>query len=317
MSQTLNLANFNSINLKEATFLTSDAAAAQAVLTVQNNQNFAADDFFILGALGSEASELLSVSSVSGSSGVTASASLARTHRQNEPVTKLAANKLRIYRAAASGSSAPADTDFSLLATIDIDTDQMQTQYTDSGGSSNYWYKYTYYNSVASTETTLAESIAVRGGGVGNYASIESIRREAGIVNNRWVSDPEVDEKRQAAQQEINSRLSGIYTLPFTSPINPLIAEITRLLAAGFILLKNYGPQSTITTADGEQKVNKARELLSKLDSKELVLTDTSGTDISVPGTGAGFTGWPDASTETAAPTSGGGERKFRVSDRY
>lgn len=317
MSQTLNLANFNSINLKEATYLTSDAAAAQAVLVVENNQNFVADGFFILGALGSEASELLSVSSVATTSGITAATNLARAHKKGEAVTGLIANKLRIYRAAASGSTVPADASFSLLDTIDIDTDQMQTQYTDDSGSSSYWYKYTYYNSVASTETTLAESIAVRGGGYGNYASIESIRREAGILNNRWIGDPEVDEKRQAAQQEINSRLSGMYTLPFTSPINPLIAEITRLLAAGFILLRQYGPQGVSTTTDGEQKVNKARELLNKLDTKELVLTDTSGADTSIPGTGAGFSGWPTASTKTASSEVGGGERKFRVSDRY
>lgn len=315
MSVTLKIENFGAANIKETTQLGSSSAASQAVATVLNSQNFVTDDFFIVGNLGAEQSELRKVSSVSGSN-ITATANFTYPHNKYVPVTKLLGDKIRVYRASNVDGSIPADTSFSLLATLDIDADQPDTLYVDSSGSDAYWYKFTYYNSVSSGETGKEESIAVRGGASGNYCSVEEIRGEAGLKNNRWISDSDVDTKRIEAQAEIDAALQGIYSVPFTPPINAQITNITKLLAAGFVLLKDYGPLNNGSSKDGQKKVDEARAILARIKTKELVLTDSDGGSLAIVGA-AGFSGWPNNDTATTAAESGGAERMFRASDQY
>lgn len=321
MSQTITIANYPARNILEKTALTADANSGQAVLSVENNQNFSADKHVVVGRIGSETLEKVQVLSVAGTTTITATANLARTHQKFDTVTRILGNKIRVYRADNADGTAPADGSFTLLTTIDIDFDDQQTKYTDPDGSSDYWYKVTFYDSVGTTETAIGDSTAVRGGGYGNYASVESIRKEAGLQGNTYISDDLIDEKRQAAQALINSTLSGRYVVPFTAPINPLISEITRVLAAGYVLTKEFGNTASSTYKEGMDKIERVTNasktgLLDRIDSGSLSLVGATGvTEESA--TGGNVSGWPNSSTSTADSTVGGAPRQIRMSDRY
>lgn len=318
MSQTLKLPNFHTNNIVETSVLDADAAIATTSLAVRFSDQMTTDGYLFIGEFGGEGSELAVLNTITDADTVTIDApGLVKAHKRFEPATILFGNKLRIYRASNVDGTTPADGDFSLLDTIDIDVDQAQTTYEDATGGSDYWYKYIYYNSVLTSGTNIADATAVRGGSIGNYASIESIRREAGLQNNKYIADDFIDEKRQAAQQVINSTLSGIYTIPFTAPINPGIAEVTRLLAAGYLLTANYGALNTLNTNEGEAKIKRAMDMLAGYRNGSSQVVDETGTTIALPGTAGGFGGWPNSTTATAAPTEGGATRAFRMSDKY
>ena len=316
MSATFELINYTENNVLEKTRLAADADASTTSLTVENNQNIAADSYLVLGNLGAEQAELLQVSSVSGNTAVTSN-STDFNHKKFDPITRLFGNKLRIYRASNVDGTQPDDDAFALLDTIDIDIDQSNTSYTDADGSSSYWYKYTFYNSTSTAETDLATSMAVRGAAFGEYCSIYDIRRQAGFTNNPYISDALIIEKRSEAQARIHSALSGIYTVPFTEPINPLIQQVTRLLSAGYLLLTDFGPMTNNSTADGQKMIDQAEAILEKLNTKQLVLVDSTGEDTSIAGTAGSYSGWPNGTTDTADESVGGSARSFRMSDRY
>lgn len=318
MSQTISAPNFGQLNIKEKSKLDADAAVAATNLTVQYNDNIAADDILFIGRIGSESGEAKEIASTSNATAIVLAAGLSKPHTRFEDIITLFGDKIRIYYAANVDGTEPSDDDATLLQTVSIDYDQMETSYTDDDGGSDRWYKYTYYNSGSGSETPLSESRWRRGGNVGNYASIESIRRKAGITNNRYITDAYVEEKRQFAQALINSTLVGIYTLPVSEPIPELLAEITRLLAAGSLLLSDYGPLNSLDTKEGQamidQVMNKDKTgYLDRLDSKQLVLIGQDGVSLAIEGSGDSFKMYPDENTATDDVENGGGPRMFRT----
>ena len=316
MSVILKIKNFNSLNVSEETQLSDSIASGVTSLPVINGSSFTANKYVVIGDRGTDGAELRTISSANATS-VTASVATSRGHSQYDKVSELFGNKIRIYVADNVDGSAPDDGDFTSLVDVDISVDKMETVYEHAVGDSTKWYKYTYYDSIGDLETDLSSSTAVRGGGLNVYASLESIRREAGISNNPYITDTDVDQKRLMAQAEIDGALSGIYVVPFSAPINPLIERITILLAAGHILLEQYGPVRSLSNANGNNKLNEARELLRKLDVKELKLLDVNGADTSIPGSASGVSGWPNSTTATTELESGGSERAFRTGERY
>lgn len=324
MSANLRINNFDSINIKEVSTLLADAAAATAALTLENNQSITTNDFVIVGVLGSEGSEKAMVLSASGGTSVTLNANLALAHKRGDALTALRGDQIKVYRAVNVSGSCPADAAFTAVGsgTINIDPDQLNTDFQDSTGGSSYWYKFTYKNSTTSDETDLADAVAARGGGYGNYCSVDEIRTEAGFDHNRYVTDATIDSRRIDAEDEINTELSGIYTLPF-SPVPPTVARITRLIAAGLLLLTEYGAVSTGTNKEGNDKLKQGRDLLSELKTREKVLVDPTGTSM-VLGTASVVTSWPNDTTagliSDMGPTGDyqhGGDNKFRMNKRF
>lgn len=314
MSQSLQISNFDQINIKEKTTLNADTIIGATSVALAYSNNILANDYMYVGRRGSESGEVSTVTSVTDAITVVIAA-LTKPHNRFDDVTTLFGNKIQVYRAVNVDGTAPLDAAFATLGSpIDIDFDQVQTYFTDAAGGSGYWYKYTYRNSFTATETALADCPAVRGGVVGQYCSIESIRKEAGFQNNRNITDADIDQKRQAAQGHINSELGGIYVVPFTSPIHPFVAELTRIYAAGMLLTKDYGTVKAFSTNEGKAKMDWVDGQLKLLKDKTAVLRDVLGNDTSVPNAG-GFTMYPDASTDGAAVADGG--PKFTSADRH
>lgn len=322
MAQTLEINNFSAPNILELSQLDADNAAGDVTLTIKNNNNIGVNDFIVIGTLGSETSEIKKVSAVSGATGLTVPA-LSFKHNRFEAITKLFGDQITVYRAANVNGIQPADASFAVFSgsNFSIDIDQLATNFSDSTGSSSYWYKYVYTNSVSGLSTNLADSSSARGQGYNNYASLDDIRGQAGFRNARYITDAMIDEKRQTAQQTINAMLVGLYTIPFQSPINPLVRDMTIRLAAGWLLLQQYSHVANANTVKGQDMVDSVTNKdktgdLDKLALGNLTLTDANGNAMDIEGAGAdAFNSWPDTTTASAAASDGGGARLFRISD--
>lgn len=331
MSAKITLDNFPLVNQLEKGEINADAAVGATALTLKNNQGFAATDVVLLGNPGADGSELSTISAVNADQVTVTVGATKLKHVQHERITKLYGTQAKIYRAPNTSGNEPADSAFTLLATVTLEPDQPSSTYNDAAGSSDYWYKYTYYNPTSLAETDRVQSPAVRGEGdsSANYCLIDDVREEAGFKNATYITDAMIDVKRQAAQAEINAALGGYYSVPFQQPVNAFITDITRRLAAGLLLLEQFGAFDTQNTQNGQKKVDGARADYKDLQAGSKTLKDQSGASIATTGTSggsaAGFSGWPNDKTGTTgqqydslgAPIAGSGDFSFRVDDRY
>ena len=307
MAQLLRPTNFDNINIAERTELSADVAASQKIANVLSSQGIEANNYYVLGKLGGELSELAQVDSVTGNA-ITAEANYTQAHKKGDAVTKLFGNKIKLYRAANIDGSIPVDGDFSLLTTIDIEVDQQYTEYNDSTGSSSYWYKKTYFNSFNSSESSLADAVAIRGGNYGNYVTPEEVQGEAGLSNNKWIPNSVYQDKLVKAQSEVNTSLRiGKYTLPL-SVVPQIVKNATLLIAAGYVLLRDYGPENTGTNKEGERKLAEGRKLLAIIE-KGGDLTGDDGTPITNDSTGR-VNGFPTDNEYPTAPM-------FSITDKF
>lgn len=314
MAQTLNIRNFGSLNLLQATQLSANIAASSNSLPVINAAGFTTD-YLLIGVIGSDVAELLPNTSTNSGLSIPLSNPTILPHNQGDPICALFGNQLNIYRALDAGQGLqPPDSSFVLLDTIDIDPNSASTLYSDPSGGGNYWYKFTYYNENSSAETSLGSAVAVRGNFTVNYCSIDEIRREAGFQFANYITEDQIDEKRQAAQDEINGALDDFYQTPLQPPINSWLKNICIRLSAGLLRLAQYSSISD-PQVNGQNMYDAAQLDLDKLIMKERVLVNKQGQALDGPGATGGIEGMPNSSTATAPKSQGGAPRVFRMGD--
>src|ERR1700719_4194142 len=284
MSQSFRIPNYPDLNLQDVTALTADAAAAQAVINVLGVQGMNTNDFGVVGNPGSLTGEIHEIQSITNTS-ITFTGNLINLHRQTEPFTTLFGNQIKGYRVLNTNNYPPSDTDFAAnplgSTPFDIDQDSPITLFTDLGGSSQYWYKFVYYNENTGAETALSASFPIRGG-INHYCSIEDVRREAGLLQDNQIQSTQVAVRRDQAESEVDGALlaSG-YSLPLVDAmgnpfIPPVISNITRLIAAGYVLIQDYGPISSGDTKDGEMKQKAGLGLLTEIQDHTIILVDSN-----------------------------------------
>lgn len=316
----LEIDNFPAINIKDKLILTADVAAGITSLPVVNSEGVSADDFMVLGNLGSEYSEKVQAAHTGFApdrSHVVVAAATAAAHSEFDPMWVLFGNQIKVWRAPNVDGTPPADTAFILLTTIDVDYDETSTAYEDAAGSNAYWYKVTYLNSTTNVETDIADSpILIRGGNYGTYTTISAIRKEAGLWNNEFITDSAIDAARYRAQYEIDGALQGLYVVPFQPPVNPMISALVEKLAAFYLLSTDYGPMASGNSKDADKKMTEYQRLMEKIDSKNYVLTDANGNELAIDGAG-GNKSWPNDTTETTPVDQGGSNRQFRYGMRF
>jgi len=316
MAEIIRLINFNPLNTAEKSKLNADAAASQAVIQAENAQGYATDDYVIVGQLGNEKSELRQISSITNQN-ITLTANLSFAHKRFEVITKLRGNQIRIYRAVNVTGKPPADASFSILATVNIDPEQLYSEYTDATGGSGYWYKQTYYNSTSTAETPLSNSEAIRGGDYGHYATLWEIRNEAGFQNNDYVTDDIISRFRDNAESLVKGALRAAgYTLPIPTdiPVPGALNNATLLLAAGYLLLQDYGVGYDGTNKEGTQKIDLGNKILEDIRNRNMYLVGIDEVAIPVSDSVAG---WPDDTTATAEEADAGGDVLVRISKRF
>lgn len=252
-------------------------------LTLASAEGFANGDIIYVGQLTREGCEKAVIQSVTEETTVSLVSPIGLAHGRFKAVSSVVGSKIRIYKATNVDGTVPADAAFSVLATREIDPDQLSTYYTDSTGDSNYWYRYAY-NESNSAETDLDDSDARRGDDFGHYASPTEIRKEAGFDNALNLSDTVIDQQRRAAESEINTALASKYTTPF-SLVPEIIHTLTIQLAAGLLLQNAYRG-----TDRGKGKLKAGRDLIMALQNGDQTITDENGTAIT---SGEGISSFP------------------------
>lgn len=146
----------------EQTSLSTPVYAGGTSLLVKNTDKFANTNRILIGALGAEKSEITSVSGSPTPTTITTPA-LKFPHSTDDPVYQLQFDQIKFYK-----SSLGVNGTYSLLVTLDIDTDNVDllTSYNDTTGLPGDYYKITFYNSVTLEESDFSDPIAGAGSDV-------------------------------------------------------------------------------------------------------------------------------------------------------
>ncbi len=157
----MNILNWNhpDIEQNQNTALVSQANAGDTVLTVINTKGIALNKLLLVGTYGSEDAEIVKVHTTTALTDtvITLAAALKFSHSTDTQVTLLDYDQIEIYRATAKGGS------YSLVTTIDITPDEEATNYKDSDGSANDYYKIKYKNSIDSAVSGFSAEIPAGG----------------------------------------------------------------------------------------------------------------------------------------------------------
>jgi len=259
--------------LTEITYLSDDATAGTS-LSVENAQGFVANDYIVIGRMGNEMAELRKIASVT-SNTITLSSATNFSHVDGTQVQKILFNQRKFYRSDSETGT------YQLIATKDIEVDRPDgTFYEDSAGTSSSWYKATYYNEYTLTETSLDDAIACQAAESDHYTSLDEIRKQAGFEEAFGISNENISEYRDEAESEFESSISSIYTIPLSSKPK-IVRQIIDLLAAGNLLIKEYGMEADIEISkSGQRMIDRAYELIGKIVKGELKLLDDDGAEI-------------------------------------
>jgi hypothetical protein len=298
IKQTFNVPDFLSNNIITVLDLAADANAGQNQATFINVEGIASNDWIVFSP-NTEKAEIVQVQSISGQT-ITFTGNLVLNHKNHETVKKLFGNQIQVWRGPNVDGTIPNDSTFVVLGSpITIQPDQPYTQVTDAAASSDWWYKFTYHNPTSGADTDLSEAEAVRGGGYGDLCSIQDIIDESGL--NDVHTDPSLlAGYRAESQSEVNGGLASAgYLIPLQTATGALftpanVTGITKRLAAGFALSRNYGTVKPGNAKNGLEKRDEARQAIAMIQLNDVLLLDSTGQQLAKTQL---VSGYPDDST--------------------
>jgi len=174
----------------EKSYLLNPYSVGATSILVKNSDRIAANDRIMLGEMGQEKTEVVTVSAVAGDGNTLTVGATVFSHSADDPVYRLRFDQVKFYRST-TGSSGT----YSLLSTqaLDVDNADLQTFYDDTTGLSTYYYKTTVYHSISTVESAFSDPIA--GGGwrreqVGHI--IDEILQEVGDTQEVHVTRTEL-----------------------------------------------------------------------------------------------------------------------------
>jgi hypothetical protein len=184
------------------TRISSDVAASASSSTVENNEDLTTDDYVVLGKYGEEKSEIVKLTSVTGNTTIGHTVGPVFAHAANTQVAKIPYNQIQIYRATSESGS------YSLIATIDITPDELETTYNDSDGTTSSWYKTRFYNVVGTTYSDYSNALEGTGYDEDSLRSIaDEILEEFGDSNSDEVSRNMVSRLARSAVRKLTVKL--------------------------------------------------------------------------------------------------------------
>jgi len=194
------------IDKREPTFLTAAVAAAGTSLTVQDNNQFLTDnEFYLLGQIGSETSEIVQKNG-SGTLGTTIAVdAITFAHPINTPLYRLDYNQFRLAHSTTTSTS---DIDAANVATQNLQFDDTYTRYQDSTYTTGYFFV-RFFNSQTSTFSDYSAPIPV--GGHTQLSLWEIARRvykHLGFLNNDDMDESQV--KFSEVRRAINDKQRDI-----------------------------------------------------------------------------------------------------------
>lgn len=174
----------------EKAYLTNPYSAGATSIETTNNNRFAANDRIMIGEMGHEKTEVVTVSAVNANGTSITIGATVFDHEADTPVYKLRFDQVKFYR-----STTTEDGSYSVIATVDMDVDNanLTTIYDDTTGTSAYYYKMTVYHSISTLESAYTDVIGGEGwrrNQVGNI--IDEILREVGDPQEQNVTRTEL-----------------------------------------------------------------------------------------------------------------------------
>lgn len=174
----------------EKSYLSLSTAVGVTSLTVKNSDRFAANQRIMIGQMGQEKTEVVTVSAVNADGITITVGATVFPHSADDPVFVLQFDQVKYYRSTTTSTGT-----YTLLTTVslDVDNENLQTIYDDVSGLTTYYYKVSMYHSISTVESALSDPIP--GGGfsrnqVGNI--IDEILQEVSDVNEVHVTRNEV-----------------------------------------------------------------------------------------------------------------------------
>ena len=287
--------------------LNADAAAGSSVaLTLVSNEGLAVNDYIAIGYEGTELAELQKISAVTGDAQVTVG-TLKFAHKTGDPIVLYRFNQRKFYGSLTKDGTYTELTSDGSPKDIQVD-DPQGTLLEYTTGEGFLFFKATYFNSTATTETAEADAEAVEADESKRYCSIFAIRKQAGLVINPFITDGIIETFRKRAESEINSSLFSRYTLPL-SEIPPIIENACALLAGGYIDYQEFGKDG-----EGVKWLGEARGLLKAIKDGRQRLLDSDYAELTTNTNTEKVSGWPDDSTADDDATK---DRKFKAGDQF
>lgn len=164
----------------EKSYLANPYSVGVTSIVVKNANRFAANQRVMIGEMGTENAEIVTVSAVNADNMTLTIGATLYAHSSDEPVTVMVFDQVRYYRSTDGG------TNYSIITTVDMDVDNadLETLYDDVSGLTSYYYKFTFYHSISTLES--GDSDVIKGSGWR--------RRQAGYIIDEFlqeVSDPQ------------------------------------------------------------------------------------------------------------------------------
>lgn len=176
----------------EKSYLSTPTAIGATSIQVKNSDRFAANQRIMIGAMGQEKTEVVTVSSVNADGVTLVTGATVYPHSADDPVFVLQFDQVKYYK-----STTGATGTYSLISgtpvALDVDNENLQTIYDDTTGVATNYYKVSMYHSISSLESALSDPIP--GGGFSRRqvgAIIDEILQEISDQNEVHVTRNEL-----------------------------------------------------------------------------------------------------------------------------
>lgn len=211
----------------EKSSLSQAYAAGVTSIVVRNNDSFATNDRILIGEMGREGSEIVTVSAVNADKITMTVGATKFPHSADDPVYQLRYDQIKFYR-----STTVVDGAYTILATVgvDVDNSEKETRYNDTTGLSSYFYKITYYHSITGVESELSDPIPATGytrQQVG--AVVNDFLTEVDDLQQKYMTVPEIVSLMNEVNDDLGSQSRRPYRFQKTSSLLSIIASNDRV----------------------------------------------------------------------------------------
>lgn len=186
------------ISKNERTLLTAQYTSGTS-LSVQNTDGWADNDIAVVGEPGNEKTEATDLTATPPDSTTLTVSALNFTHNKDTIVYRSKYDQVEI-------SSKPAAGSYSVLATIDLQWDNLETLYDDTAGLTTDTYKFRFKNSASSTYSSYSDEVLATGYSRQAVSTmVTNVRRKVRDLTAKVFSDEEIIDELDNQQRNIEA----------------------------------------------------------------------------------------------------------------
>lgn len=214
-------------NELEKSYLSNAYDVGTVSIQVKNSDRFVANDRIMLGEMGQEKTEVVTVSSVNADGNTVVIGATVFSHSSDDPVYRLRFDQVKFYRSTTTSTGL-----YTLVSTqaLDVDNTDLETIYDDTSGLTTYFYKTTVAHSISLVESDYSDVIGGSGWRreqVGNL--IDECLQEVGDMNETKVTRREILGYFNDVNDDLQTQVSRPYDFLHRRQ------ALTRTLATDYI----------------------------------------------------------------------------------